>query len=88
MRSGHRRHVRRPPLALCTRDAVAHQLHTSLRSHPFARSYQSKCLGALQWSECEVGLCERVDDDRTHFCRTHKSKAKKELATKYTIKIV
>ena len=24
----------------------------------------SKCLGALRWSGCEVGLCERVDDDR------------------------
>eukprot|EP00966_Prymnesium_polylepis_P320509 7376891-Prymnesium_polylepis.1 len=25
---------------------------------------QSESLGALRWSGCEVGLCERVDDDR------------------------
>ena len=28
---------------------------------------QSKSLGALRWSGCEVGLCERVDDDRLAF---------------------
>ena len=25
---------------------------------------QSKALGPLRWSGCELGLCERVDDDR------------------------
>ena len=32
-----------------------------------ACSRQSKSLGALRWSGCEVGLCERVDDDRLAF---------------------
>ena len=39
---------------------------------------QSKSLGALRWSGCEVGLCERVDDDRlASRGRGVKSKAKK-----------
>ena len=37
---------------------------------PFLRDFvgsQSKSLGALRRSGCEVGLCERVDDDRLAF---------------------